>query len=429
MTIFWVIAAIITIIVLLILIIPMLRSHHNTSTTQNRTALNVQLIQDRLLEVERDYTEQRLTSEQYKIIEQELQLALAKDLQSAPDQDFTPQPTEHGRWMAWVVMLFVPILAVSLYLNYGDPRGFDLPEITQAQADQPEQQPSAASIEKMVDGLAARLKQNPDDQQGWFMLGRSYMVMGRYTEASNAYAQLLKLVGDDANVLLQYTQAKVMGNGGRWDSSSIALLEKAARLEPENPVTLSLSGLLAAQQGKAATAVNLWRKAQNAMQPNSAEYNELDKMIASANKSGAIKTENTQPAQTQTTESIKSPPQTNTTASGSAIEVEVSIAPELIAKASPEQTIFIFAQALSGPPMPIAVVRKKVSELPVVVTLDDSMAMMPTRKLSSFEQVRIAARISQSGTAMPTPGDLQGKVEPVDTSTARSVSVVIDQVL
>ncbi|MEE9346172.1 MAG: c-type cytochrome biogenesis protein CcmI [Methylococcales bacterium] len=427
MTIFWVIAAIITIIVLLILIIPMLRSHHNTSTTQDRTALNVQLIQDRLLEVERDYTEQRLTSEQHKIIEQELQLALAKDLQSAPDQDFTPQPTEHGRWMAWVVMLFVPILAVSLYLNYGDPRGFDLPEITQAQADQPQQQPSAASIEKMVDGLAARLKQNPDDQQGWFMLGRSYMVMGRYTEASNAYAQLLKLVGDDANILLQYTQAKVMGNGGRWDPSSIALLEKAAKLEPENPVTLSLSGLQAAQQGQAATAISLWRKAQSAMQPNSAEYNELDKMIASINNSGAIKTENTQPI--QTTASTKSPPQTDTTASGSGIEVKVSLAPELLAKTSSEQTIFIFAQALNGPPMPIAVARKKVSELPVVVTLDDSMAMMPTRKLSSFEQVRIAARISQSGTPMPTAGDLQGKVEPVDTATTRSVSVVIDQVL
>ncbi len=429
MTIFWVIAAIITIIVLLILIIPMLRAHHNTSTPQDRTALNVQLIQDRLLEVERDYTEQRLTSEQYEVVKQELQLALAKDLQSAPDQNLTRQPTEQGRWMAWVVMLFVPILAVSLYLNYGDSRGFELPEMTQTQANQPgqQQQPSAASIEKMVDGLAARLKQNPDDQQGWFMLGRSYMVMGRYTEASNAYEQLLKLVGDDANVLLQYAQAKVMGNGGRWDTSSIALLDKATKLEPENPVTLSLSGLLAAQQGKADTAVGLWRKAQSAMQPNSAEYNELDKMIASINNSGEIKTESTPPV--QAIQSAKNTQETSTASSASSIEVKVSIAPELIAKASPEQTIFIFAQALNGPPMPIAVARKKVSELPVVVTLDDSMAMMPTRKLSSFEQVRIAARISQSGTAMPTAGDLEGKVEPVDTATTQSVSVVIDQVL
>ncbi len=427
MTIFWVIAAIITIIVLLMLVLPMLRGNQHTDKTQDRTALNIQLIRDRLLEVERDYTEQRLSSAQYKIIKQELQLALAKDLQSAPDQDFVQQPTDQGRWMAWVVMLFVPILAVSLYWNYGDSRGFDLPEITQAQANQSEQQPSAESIEKMVDSLAARLKQNPDDQQGWFMLGRSYMVMGRYAEASNAYAQLQKLVGDNANVLLQHAQAKVMSNGGQWDSSSIALLDKASKLEPENPVVLSLSGLRAAQQGKTDTAVGLWRKAQNAMQPDSEEYNELDKMIASINNNGASKTENIQPV--QTTESAKNPPQTNTTTSASTIEVKVSIAPELLAKTSSEQTIFIFAQALSGPPMPIAVARKKVSELPVVVTLDDSMAMMPTRKLSSFEQVRIAARISQSGSAMPSAGDLEGKVEPVDIAKTKSVSVVIDQVL
>jgi cytochrome c-type biogenesis protein CcmH len=209
----------------------------------------------------------------------------------------------------------------------------------------------------MVDGLAARLKQNPDDQQGWFMLGRSYMVMGRYAEASNAYAQLQKLVGDNANVLLQHAQAKVMSNGGQWDSSSIALLDKASKLEPENPVVLSLSGLRAAQQGKTDTAVGLWRKAQNAMQPDSEEYNELDKMIASINNNGASKTENIQPV--QTTESAKNPPQTNTTTSASTIEVKVSIAPELLAKTSSEQTIFIFAQALSGPPMPIAVARKK----------------------------------------------------------------------
>jgi cytochrome c-type biogenesis protein CcmH len=427
MTIFWVIAAIITIIVLLMLALPMLRRNNHTDNTQDRTALNIQLIRDRLLEVERDYTEQRLSSAQYQNIKQELQLALAKDLQSAPDQDFVRQPTDQGRWMAWVVMLFVPILAVSLYLKYGDSRGFDLPEITQAQANQSEQQPSAESIEKMVAGLAVRLKQNPNDQQGWFMLGRSYMVMGRYAEAGDAYEQLLKLVGDDANVLLQYTQARVMSNGGQWNSSSIATLQKAAKLEPENPVVLSLSGLLAAQQGHTETAVGLWRKAQQAMQPNSEEYNELDKMIASINNNGASKTDNTPPV--QTTESAKSPPQTNTTASASTIEVKVSLAPELLEKTSSEQTIFIFAQALSGPPMPIAVARKKVSELPVVVTLDDSMAMMPTRKLSSFEQVRIAARISQSGSAMPSAGDLEGKVEPVNIAKTKSVSVVIDQVL
>jgi cytochrome c-type biogenesis protein CcmH len=259
--------------------------------------------------------------------------------------------------------------------------------------------------------------------------------MQRYADASNAYEQLHKLVGDEINVLLQYAQAKAMSDGGQWNAASIAILDKAIKLEPENPVVLSVSGVVAAQQGKADRAIGLWRKAQKAMQPDSEEYNDLDRMIASIQAKGQlngnnktiIKAETTPTAQTNP--SANSNQQTSTVISANGIEVKVSISPSLMAKADPDQTIFIYAQALSGPPMPIAVARKKVSELPVVVTLDDSMAMMPTRKLSSFEQVRIAARISKSGSAMPGAGDLQGKVEPVETATTQSVSVVIDHIL
>lgn len=427
---FWVFAAIITIIVLLILVIPILRAAKSTTTLQDRTALNVQLIRDRLLELERDYTEQRLVLSQYQAMKQELQLALARDLEAEPDRQADQPTSNNGQWASWVILVLVPILAVSLYLTYGDSRGFDQPAIAKTTT----KQPTAASIEKMVNGLANRLKQNPDDPQGWFMLGRSYIVMERYADASNAYAQLHKLVGDDVNVLLQYAQAKAMSNGGRWNAESIALLDKAIKLEPENPVALSVSGVVAAQQGNTDRALGLWRKAQKAMQPDAEEYNDLDRMIASIQQDGqtnnnraTIQAENTPTA--QTTPSVNNTQQTSTASSAGTIEVKVSIAPALLEKATPDQTIFIYAQALSGPPMPIAVARKKVSELPVVVTLDDSMAMMPTRKLSSFEQVRIAARISKSGSAMPGAGDLQGKIEPVETATKQSVSVVINQVL
>ncbi len=442
---FWVFAAIITTIVLLMLVIPIFRAakSNNNNTLQDRTALNVQLIRDRLHELERDYSEQRLVLSQYQAMKQELQLALARDLEAASAHQPDQPTSNQGQWAAWAILLFVPLLAVSLYMTYGDSRGFDLPAIAKTSTNQPgasAQQPTAASIEKMVTGLANRLKQNPDDPQGWFMLGRSYIVMQRYADASNAYEQLHKLVGDEINVLLQYAQAKAMSNGGQWNTASIAILDKAIKLEPENPVVLSVSGVVAAQQGKADKAVGLWRKAKKLMQPDSQEYKDLDKMIASTqlkgqtsnqstddNNNPIIVAENT-PA-VQTTPSASSTQQTSTAGLANGIEVKVSISPTLMAQADPNQTIFIYAQALSGPPMPIAVARKKVSELPVVVTLDDSMAMMPTRKLSSFKQVRIAARISKSGSAMPGAGDLQGKVEPVETATTQSVSVVIDHIL
>lgn len=426
MIVFWVIAGTMTIIVMLMLVIPVLRATRQSSEHQNRTDLNVQLNRNRLHELEHDYKQQRIELSQYQAMKDELELALARDLELASENPYKQSTSNQGKWVTWVMMLGIPVLAVTLYLHYGDQRVFDKTVMAQANARQtaPGARPTVASIEAMVDKLATRLKQSPDDPKGWMMLGRSYMVMGRYQEASDAYAQLHKLVGDEVNVLLQYAQAKVMSNNGQWDDSAIAMLDKALKLEPENSVALSLSGLLAARQGKQETAVNLWKKAQKQLQPDSEQYLELDNMIASisGNQPTSQKTASGQPAGTK---NIEKP----VAGTGQSIKVRVTITPELLAQAKPDQTTFIYAQALNGPPMPIAVVRKKVSELPAVVTLDDSMAMMPTRKLSSFEQVRIAARISQSGSAMPTAGDLQGKVEPVNTSTNQPVSVVIDQIL
>ena len=428
---FWVIAAMITTIVMLILVLPILRTSTNSTTANDRTELNVQLTRDRLHDLERDHQQQRIEPAQYQVMKEELKLSLARELESKPVSENLHRSSNQGKWAAFASIMLVPFLAVTLYLNYGDTRAFDESLLTRNKTHQSgnsAQKPSMASIENMVGGLAARLKQNPNDPQGWFMLGRSYMVMGRYGEASDAYAELQKLVGDQASVLLQHAQAKVMNNNGQWDSTTIAMLKKAMTLEPENPVGLSLSGLLAARQGEKELAIKMWRKAQTTMQAASEEYKELDRMIASVSGNAISNTRKTTTDQ-QIKPNITTVETQTTTTSAHAIEVKVSITPELKEKAGANQTIFIYAQALTGPPMPIAVARKKVSELPLVVTLDDTMAMMPTRKLSSFEKVRIAARISKTGSAMPAAGDLQGKVEPVTTSTTQSVSIIIDHVL
>ena len=115
-------------------------------------------------------------------------------------------------------------------------------------------------------------------------------------------------------------------------------------------------------------------------------------------------------------------------ASGFAISVRVSLDPALAPQAGPDDRVFIFARALNGPPMPLAAVSKQVRDLPLELTLDDGMAMMPQMKLSGFPQVVVGARISKAGTAMPQSGDLQGEVSPVSPGQADPVSVVIDSV-
>ena len=110
------------------------------------------------------------------------------------------------------------------------------------------------------------------------------------------------------------------------------------------------------------------------------------------------------------------------------IKVAVKLSPALAGKAAPGDTVFIFARAAQGPKMPLAIVRMQMKDLPTTVTLDDSMAMVPDMKMSSFPQLVIGARISKTGDAIPKPGDLEGYAPPLKAGAAGPVEVVIASV-
>ena len=111
------------------------------------------------------------------------------------------------------------------------------------------------------------------------------------------------------------------------------------------------------------------------------------------------------------------------------ITASVQLSPSLTSRLDGSETLFVFAQAQGGPPMPLAVVRRAASELPLTVTLDESMAMTPQMTLSSFDQVVVSARISRSGSAAASSGDLQGRSAAVSPASRPAVNVIIDQVV
>ena len=108
--------------------------------------------------------------------------------------------------------------------------------------------------------------------------------------------------------------------------------------------------------------------------------------------------------------------------------MSVTLAPALAAQAAPDDTVFVFARAPAGPPMPLAVQRLKVADLPATLSLDDSMAVIPTLRLSGYPEVLVGARISKSGQATPAAGDLEGEAGPVKASGGSAVVVAIDRV-
>ena len=306
-------------------------------------------------------------------------------------------------------------------------------------------------IAAMVEKLAERMKERPDDAQGWVMLARSYTVLERYADAVPAYAQAVKLVADDPSLLADYADALGMRNNRVLGPDAVQVIERALTIDASHLKALSLAGSAAFTKKDYATAVNYWERLTKAAPAESpylpevragiAEARELGKLGSGPIASATATASATQAAAeasaaklTQTAQAMPpagagnsgagtSPAVANATVSGT-----VSLSKALAAQASPNDTVFIFARAADGPRMPLAILRKQVKDLPVEFKLDDSLAMSPAMKLSSFPKVVVGARVSKSGEAMPQKGDLTGISGPVATGSS-GLKIEINQVL
>jgi len=364
---------------------------------------NIAIARQRLAELKEQLQTGALSQALYDEQLAELELALSDDLDI---QSQVKASSSQGRWMASVLIVAIPLLAGSLYWGLGNYQS--LSQVEQAAAT-PEQE----QISVMVAGLAERLQKQPDDALGWTMLGRSYKYLQQNDKAVVAFEHAYKLIGDQPEIMLLYADSLAFVNDQQLAGKPAELVFKALAIEPDNVTGLWLGGMAKAQTGDFAAAMDLWKKLEALLPSGSEALQEIQDLMAKLSTQipeGTTQAE-TKPAETQN------------------IEVQVSLAPELQKSASPGDTVFIYAQALSGPKMPLAIVRKQVSELPLTVNLTDAMAMTPAMKLSSFEQVKLLARISKSGNAMQQPGDLIGVIEQVKSSDKESHKIVINRLI
>ena len=414
MIVFWIFAALM-LAAALWLLIPALLGRKSVRD-RDRNQQNVAIARERFKELESEYGRGSLTETDYEQARQELEQALLNDVDGAVVSSAPVSSSSSRASLAWVA-LGVPLAAVLLYLQLGTPAALEPPAQVAAAPQGHAGGDCTASMEQLVASLAAKLQQEPDNAEGWFMLGRSYMSMGRYAEAAEAFQRVLDQVGDDPAVMLRYADAQAMAQGGKISGKPFEMIKKALLLKPDDATGLWLAGLGYEEQGEYEQAVQHWRKLEPMMQDDPASLNEVRNLIARAEQKLG------RPVTAQA--AIPEP----AAVSGVALKVSVSLDASLQGKVSPGDTVFIFARAVAGPPMPLAAVRKQVRDLPVSVTLDDSIAMMPEMKLSNFIEVRIGARISKSGTPGAQSGDLQGEVTPVETDRKGVTQVIINQVV
>ena len=363
---------------------------------------NVEIAQHRLAELKENRLTGGLSQAQYDEQFSDLEQALSDDLDIVSREI---QVTTQSKWIIYIVALGIPLLAGSLYFMLGN---YQAVSHTAEMSVDPEAT-KLLEINKMVLRLAEKMKAKPNDAQGWLILGRSYKALEQYPQAADAFANAYRLLGDQAEVMLLYADALAYVNNRNLAGRPSELVYKALALEPDNLNALWLGGMAKAQEGDAPAALKLWKKLEATLPPGSDSQQEIKNLLSSLAKDTSL-------GQVQKEPEAK--------VSNFTLSVQVSLAPKLQKAAAAEDTVFIYAQAISGPKMPLAIVRKHVSDLPLTVSLNDSMAMMPNMKLSNFASVKLLARISKSGNAMTQPNDLIGIIEQVNL-TDKSIHKII----
>ncbi len=277
---------------------------------------------------------------------------------------------------------------------------------------------SSGQIEAMTDRLAAKLKDNPDNAEGWAMLARSYGVLGRHPEALGAYERALALRKDDPTLIADYADSLAIKNKNSLLGEPMKLVERALKLDPRNPKALSLAGTAAFDRKDYAGAVKYWEQVVQFAPPNDVIVQQVQSGIAQARALGGL------PAAAPTVASATSAP----VVSGSSLSGTVTLSAALSRQVAPEDTVFIFARPAQGGRMPLAVLRRQVKDLPIQFRLDDSMALSPQTKLSDATQVVVGARVSKSGNAVPQSGDFTGEAAPVKPGATAIAIEIRDRV-
>lgn len=265
---FWLVCATFVAIGLAFVLPPLLQragKEEQGADTSGKDA-NVDVYRDQLTELETDLSHGIVSREQYDQDREELERRLLEDVAIAE----RPASTKslNSRSLAYALAIGIPVIAVILYLRVGHSSALSAtpePEGRPAAAMAPAAESGDAGftperIEANVAALAKKLEQNPNDVQGWIMLGRSYSSLGKYPEASGAYKKATELKSDDADLLADYAFTLAMANGRTLAGEPTRIIERALKLDPDNPKVLELAGSAAFEAQNYKRAIEHWEK-------------------------------------------------------------------------------------------------------------------------------------------------------------------------
>ena len=388
---FWLSAGLLLLAALSFLLIPILRGR-GRQQEEDRTALNVALYQERIAE---------LAAQQAAGVLDEAQMAKGRDeagreLLADTEGAEAPRQGHLGKTLPLLAALLVPLLALGLYLHFG---AADKVELTQEFAEAPK------SMEEMTARLERVVQTQPDSAEAVYFLGRAYMAEQRPADAARTFERAVNLAGRQPELLGQWAQALYFAADKKWSPQLQALTDEALKADPNEVTSLGLRGIAAFEGERYQEAIDYWKRLLAQLPEGDASRAALQGGIdRAAERLGG------------------SPGQAAPVAAR--LKVRVELAAALKDKVKPDDTVFIFARASNGPPMPLAAKRVTVAQLPIEVELSDADAMMPQMKLSDFAEVQLVARVSRAG--QPTHGEWIGQGTPLPSATQAIQHLTID---
>jgi len=304
---------------------------------------------------------------------------------------------------ATVTAVALPALVIMLYVTASNYDWNDPPVQAPARAAE-----AAGSMSEVVMGLEDRLRREPDDLQGWLLLGRAYTQLRQFPDAQRAYREALALdQGSDAKLGLAETE--ILMDRAALAGSAGDRVEEVLVMEPDNPKALFYGGMVAGARNDPDTFQLRWERLLDLSPPEDIRKIIVDQLARLGSD-------------------VPTAADPGASADSTGIDVRVSVADELATKIKPGATLFLVAREPNRPGPPVAAVREHAAGLPMRLRITDADAMLPGRSLSALEQIQLVARIANGGDPIAQPGDLFGEaVLRMDAAQTETVVIVIDR--
>jgi cytochrome c-type biogenesis protein CcmH len=341
------------------------------------------------------------------------------------------------------ILLMLPLAGLLMYQSIGTPEAINLPPAMAAQ--QSAQQQSAHStqqgqMDELVASLQQRMIENPDDSEGWIILGRSLKTMQRYAEAETALRNANRLVPDNPSMMVELAETMLFTSGqSEVTGEARELIEAALAIDPDQQKGLWIMGMAYAQEVDDTQALAHWQRLLGQLDPASEPYQSVSQQIRLA-QTRLGQPEATQDAVAETVAEAPraamlpvaapvttKPAATPTAAAGFGIPTTITLGEGVTESFPAKATLFIFIHPAGGAGMPLAVKRLAPQDFPMSLNFTDADLLQPGGSLQAFDLLDISARISMAGVANVASGDIQANRVTVNTKNVSAIALHLDQ--